>query len=448
VPDRDHGFTIDVERCGGCFTCMRACPTYAIRVKDGQAKLLSSLCIDCGNCLSACPPGAIQATTRSFAELDKFEYKVAVPSPVLYSQFPVGVSPAQICAGLKAVGFDAVWDFTAELALVNRAIADYVEKWDGPFPLLSVSCPVIVRLVQVLYPSMVDQLIPIQPPREIAGRELKRRYSQELGIAPEEIAAIYITPCQAKTISILAPAEGAKSNLEGALGISDLYNDILAFARIADKEHAPGESEQGIRCAEMFRWSTSQGQAHVLGGHRYMLVTGLSNVMQVFDDIEKGKLRNIEYLECDACWGGCIGGNLTVNNIYVTLTNIHRLKAEFPDTDPEIEAEVERRYPNEDFSLKGHVLPRATEEEAGDLKKRVERMKVEEALIKALPGLNCGLCGDPTCKTFAKDVAAGRAQREECIFFSDERLQQLRDAYMTKRDCSDPSRDREGADSS
>lgn len=434
MPKPRHSFRIDEERCAGCLTCMRACSTHAIRVKDGKAKLLPRLCIDCGCCLSVCPTGAIRPTTRSFAEIDKFKYKVAVPSPVLFGQFPPGVSPAHVVAGLKKLGFDAVWDFTAELALVNRAIADYVESWDGPFPLMSISCPVIVRLVQVMYPSMVDQLIRIQPPREIAGRELKRKYSQELGISPEHIAAIYITACQAKTISILAPAEGAKSNLEGALGISDLYNDLLAYAQTADRENAADSPEQGIRSGEMFRWSTSQGQARVLGGHRYMSVTGLSNVIQVFDDIENGKLCNIEYLECDACWGGCIGGNLTVNNIYVTLSKIHRLMADTPDGDAELLAEVQRRYPDEDFALKGRILPRATEESAGGLKERVKRMKAEETLIQALPGLNCGLCGDPTCETFAKDVAAGNALRDECIFFSDERLRQLRDAYLNKQD--------------
>jgi len=56
---------------------------------------------------------------------------------------------------------------------------------------------------------------------------VKRKYSRELGLRPEEIAAIYITPCQAKSISILQPAEDAKSFLDGAVGISEIYNDIL-----------------------------------------------------------------------------------------------------------------------------------------------------------------------------------------------------------------------------
>ena len=411
---------------------MRVCPTQAIRVREGKARLIPELCIDCGSCLRACPSGAIQATTRSFAEIHNFKYKVAVASPVLFGQFPQAVSPAHIVAGLRGLGFDAVWDFTVELALVNRAVLDYVDGWKGSYPLISVSCPVIVRLVQVLYPAMIDQLIHIQPPRELAGRELKRKYSEELGINPDEIAAIYITPCQAKTISILRPAEGVKSNLDGALGISDVYNDILTLTQSLEKEKAEAFAHDFAGIAEMLRWAKSQGQRRTLRGHRYMSVTGLANVIQVFDDIEKGKLRNIEYLECDACWGGCVRGNLTVDNIYVSLSKINRLLAGLPNRDPALEAEVKRRYPHEDFSLKGQVRPRLMENNADSLKDRVKRIKAEETVFKTLPGLNCGLCGAPTCKTFARDVASGSARANQCIFHSKDRLEQLRNLYLRK----------------
>lgn len=428
-----HGFRIDPDTCQGRLACMRACPTEAIRVKDGKATLRPELCIDCGSCLRLCPSGAIRATTVPFAEFDQFKYRVAVPSPVLFGQFPVGISPAHIAAGLRSIGFDAVWDFAAELALVNRAIADYVGKWDGPHPLLSVSCPVIVRLVQVLYPNMIEQLVGVQVPRELAGRALKHRYSEELGIGQDEIAAIYITPCQAKTISILAPAEEAKSYLDGAIGISDVYNDILAFGGAGEKKRTTVAPKDPVGSAEVFRWSTSQSQAHALRRHRYMSVTGLTNVIEVFDDIEKGKLRNIEYLECHACWGGCVGGNLTVDNSYVTLSKIHQLLSELPGNDPNLNAEVERRYPHEDFSLKGVLRPRDSEKEAPSLKERVKRVQSEEALIKALPGLDCGLCGTPSCQAFAKDVAAGRASQEDCVLVSNKRLEQLRKTYAKDR---------------
>ncbi len=430
MPEQTHGFTIDERKCEGRLACMRACPTQAIRVRNGKAGLLPELCIDCGLCLTLCPSGAIQATTRSFAEMGEYKYKVAVPSPVLFGQFPPAILPSHIVTGLLGLGFDAVWDFTVELALVNRAIVEYVENWKGPFPLLSVSCPVVVRLVQVLYPSMIDQLIRIQVPRELAGRELKRKYSQELGLHPDEIAAIYITACQAKTISILKPAEEAKSNLEGALGISDVYNDILALTRTLDIEETGAAGNHTTGSAEILRWSKTGAQERALSGHRYMSVTGVSNVIQVFDDIEKGKLRNIEYLECDACWGGCIGGNLTVDNIYVTLSKLQRLLSALPESNPELEAEIERRYRRADLSLKGRLMPRTAEKSVGGLKERVKRIRVEEAVTKALPGLDCGLCGAPTCRTFAKDVAGGSARQEECVLCSNERLEQLRKTYL------------------
>jgi NAD-dependent dihydropyrimidine dehydrogenase PreA subunit len=251
MSDLTHGFRIDPARCRGRLACMRACPTEAIRVKEGKAALRPELCIDCGSCLRACPSGAIQATTGAFAEFDKFKYRVAVPSPVLFGQFPVGLSPARIVAGLQSIGFDAVWDFAPELALVNRAIADYVEKWHGPHPLVSVSCPVVVRLVQVSYPNMLEQLVRIQPPRELAGRALKEKYSKQLGVDRGEVAAIYITPCQAKTISILAPAEGAKSYLDGAIGISDVYNGVLAFEGAGARRKTPALAKDPIRSAEV-----------------------------------------------------------------------------------------------------------------------------------------------------------------------------------------------------
>jgi Na+-translocating ferredoxin:NAD+ oxidoreductase RNF subunit RnfB len=434
MPERTHGFWIDETRCHGRGACMRSCPTQAIRVRDGKAALMPELCIDCGTCLPACPSGAIQATTTAFAEFDRFKYRVAVPTPVLFGQFPVGISPAHVAAGLRGAGLDAVWDFAPELALTNRAIADYVRQWRGPFPLVSVSCPVIVRLVQVLYPNMIEQLIRIQPPRELAGRTLKRKYAAQFGIAPDEVAAIYITPCQAKTISIHEPAERAESSLNGAIGICDVYNAILAFERGTDKDPTLAAVANPARSVEALRWATSQAQGSVLRGHRYMSVTGLSNVIQVFDDVEKGKLRNIEYLECHACWGGCGSGNLTVDNSYVTLSKIHGLLSQLPEHDAELEAEVERRYPTEDFSLKGELRPRAAGNDIADLKERVRRIKIEEKFGAALPGLNCGLCGAPTCKTFARDVAAGRASQQDCVFISDERMKRLRALYSPRKD--------------
>ena len=102
--------------------------------------------------------------------------------------------------------------------------------------------------MQVSYPRMLEQVIRVRPPREVAGREVKRRYAQELGLDPGQIAAIYVTPCQARTVSILQPAEGGSSYLDGAIGIPQLYNRVLE-RRARARRTSRRTPTPGTRCA-------------------------------------------------------------------------------------------------------------------------------------------------------------------------------------------------------
>jgi Na+-translocating ferredoxin:NAD+ oxidoreductase RNF subunit RnfB len=422
-----HGFRINPDKCDGRMSCMRACPTHAIRVKNGKARLISELCIDCGSCLGVCELGAISATTIKFAELNGYKFKVAVASPALFTQFGLRDTPADVGGALLELGFDAVWEYAIDIALVDRAIMDFVKKWPGPFPLISSSCPVVVRLIQVAYPSMVDHVIPLEAPREIAARELKQRYSREMGLNPEEIAAIYITPCQAKAISILQPAEEAKSNLDGAVAISEIYNGLLTRMR---KAVGPGDAPKDLVTAgELLHWGAPEGEIPALSREHYLPLTGLTDIMKVFNDIEKGRIRNIEFLDCHACQGGCLGGNLTVENLYEARSKNLHLMASMPKPGPEFEKEVDRRYAMEDFSLRGSLKPRQTEGEALDLRERVMRRKRAEEVLRTLPLLNCGLCGAPKCKNHAEDVAASRADLLDCVFMSPDRIKTLGKHY-------------------
>jgi hypothetical protein len=274
---------------------------------------------------------------------------------------------------------------------------------------------------------MVAQLINVESPREIAGRELKLKYSKERGLAPEEIAAIYITPCQAKSISILQPAEEVKSYLDGSVGISEIYNDILFKLR---KDTALGESSRGAMASgKLMHWGAPEGEYPKLSREHYLPLTGLTDIIKVFNDIEKGKIRNIEFLECHACLGGCIGGNLTVENLYVARSKNLHLIANRPKPGRKFEKEVNRRYAIEDFSLRGSVKPRQIEGKVVDLRERVARRKRTEELLKGLPLLNCGLCGAPTCKSHAEDVAALRADISDCVFLFRDRIDHLRKLY-------------------
>jgi len=50
---------VDAEKCTGCETCLESCPSEAIVMEDGVAKVNDD-CVDCGSCVDECPVEAIE----------------------------------------------------------------------------------------------------------------------------------------------------------------------------------------------------------------------------------------------------------------------------------------------------------------------------------------------------------------------------------------------------
>ena len=42
-----HSVRLDEDLCKGCINCIKRCPTQAIRVQDGKARINKKFCIDC-----------------------------------------------------------------------------------------------------------------------------------------------------------------------------------------------------------------------------------------------------------------------------------------------------------------------------------------------------------------------------------------------------------------
>ena len=84
---KQHSVRLDSDKCKGCTTCLKRCPTEAIRIRNGKAFINPDRCIDCGECIKLCPYQAKQATHDDITALEGFKYKVALPAPSLYGQF-------------------------------------------------------------------------------------------------------------------------------------------------------------------------------------------------------------------------------------------------------------------------------------------------------------------------------------------------------------------------
>ncbi|MGB3862429.1 MAG: [Fe-Fe] hydrogenase large subunit C-terminal domain-containing protein [Candidatus Aminicenantaceae bacterium] len=412
-----HSIKIDTEKCDGRMKCMRICPTQAIRVRNGKAKIIEEKCIDCGECITACPNDAIIPQTDPFGELAKFKHTVALPSPGLQAQFGKEILPKRIIESLKKLGFDDAFDLSLTCGEISFAIQEYLREYTGPRPLISIACPTVVRLVQVKYPALIDQLIPIDLPREVAARELKKKKSKKLGLKENEIGIFYLTPCPAKMISIKQPAEKGRSYLDGAISISDIYGPLLSALENVKKETYRKDLED--ICILGMGWAMVGGICRTLRLKNALAVSGLGEIIKVFDDIETGKLRNIDFIEAYSCPQGCVGGSLTVENIYTShnkiLKLIETLEYEQIKACPDIR-EVRKLYKQNYFFINGKFEPRPIKPLDKNLAKAIKKRKKKEDIYESLPKIDCGVCGAPTCLTFAEDVVRGEAKQTDCIF--------------------------------
>ncbi len=53
-------YWIDEEECLGCGSCVNACPSKAMDLVGGRAKIFNDKCTDCGTCFDECNQGAVQ----------------------------------------------------------------------------------------------------------------------------------------------------------------------------------------------------------------------------------------------------------------------------------------------------------------------------------------------------------------------------------------------------
>ena len=407
---------IDADRCNGCIVCMKACPTKAIRIREGLARI-EGVCINCCECMRTCPRNAISASGFQDEDLCGGDRVVVSPSTVIYSQFGPDCLPNDILLALRKMGFGYVHDqsYTSELFnfAVELYIKDHRKKGDTHFPLISPACPVVVNLIAYRFPSLLKHLPPLATPREIVTREAKKRISTKYGYKPEEVRVLNITPCPAMTEFIKESVYRKYAHADKAVGINRIYEDIHKNLREIEDDRVFHHSS-GIGLS----WGMSGGE--IAGLDRNCLaVSGLDETIQYLEKIEMGLLNDLDYVECRICREGCIGGPFTVADKYRAKHLLQKFAKMFGT-----EKRIKKKYVV-DLYKKGWFF---TEKDrslyvSGDsersIAENIERLNRVKRIVEALPRKECGMCGCPDCETFAGDVIDGKCNLRDCIFLRD-----------------------------
>ena len=284
-------------------------------------------------------------------------------------------------------------------------------------PVISSACPVVGRLLSLRYPLLADKLLTLLPPMELAAKEAKEQaLKKHPELTEDDICTVFISPCPAKVSYVKNKTGENKSYVDYVVSMSDVYFELLNVMK-------PEIGEAPVSKTGMIGlgWASTGGEATAIFNEKYLAADGIENVVRVLEEIDNGSFPELEFVELNACPGGCVGGVMTVVNPYIAKARISNLRRYLPvsgnhapdgdDVPDEVREKLEFEY-----------IPVTLGNGFGDA---IKIMQERERLKKMLPGIDCGSCGSPTCAAFAQDVANGVSDISECIVFMREELEKL-----------------------
>lgn len=417
-----HSVILKEESCNGCTHCIKRCPTEAIRVRNRKASIFGERCIDCGECISVCPYHAQKAVTDDLEDIKKYKYKIAIVPPVVHGQLDTGYSIGKVLKAVEMLGFDRAYDISPYCDVVSAIIKYYIDNNLVPKPAISSDCPAIVRLIQLRYPDFLPNIIPIDSPMEVAARLIKTRVVKEKNFRPGDVGMFFLTPCPAKVTSIRVPLGIGISYTDGAVSVRKVFASLCRnLKELQNVEDVEGYEYSGRGIG----WGRVGGQSYSIDSKHYLAVDGIENVIKIFDELELGKLEDVDFLEAYGCLGGCVGGPLLVENSFIAKRRIRYLSENIASPPLMSEEKVKEMLDTGILKWTEEIKPKKLISFGHDIKEAIKKMEKTEEILKDLPNIDCGSCGAPTCRAMAEDIVNGRARLEDCIFKLRERVKKI-----------------------
>ncbi len=413
-----HALTIQEDVCIGCSHCIKACPTEALRVKGGKARLIAERCVDCGECMRVCPVNAIEVKGDDFSSIFNYPHSIALVPSVFIGQFPRNIATRKIYSGILEEGFAHVYEVEHGASLLIGIINRYLEMKPEIRPVISSFCPAIVRLIQVRFPSLVNNILPYKAPLDLSASFFRKKLEDQ-GVPPGEIGVYYITPCAAKIAAIKSPVGEESSPIEGVINLKTLYNKVYSVIRKEEKGYCIVPEKEQLLPEEMV-WTLTGGEARHIRG-RCLSIDGMANAIEFLEKLENDTLGNFDFIEMRACDESCAGGILSTTNRFLVSERLRsRVEQYYSDekTGKIFDNKSITKYSDYIISNAsiGAIEPRSIMKLDEDMVIAMKKMQKIQKIKSYLPGIDCGACGSPSCKSLAEDVVQRRAHTSDCVF--------------------------------
>ncbi|MHB2153804.1 [Fe-Fe] hydrogenase large subunit C-terminal domain-containing protein [Calditrichota bacterium GD2] len=404
------------ERCRVCYTCVRDCPAKAIRIRNGQAEVITERCIGCGNCVKVCRQQAKQVYNSIPETLKLLESKkntAAILAPSFPGEF-VDYDPEQVVSMVRALGFKYVNEVAFGADLVAAQYRQLI-KQNGQKSYIATTCPALVTYVKKYHPALVPYLAPIVSPMVATARALRKKYGPDLTI-------VFIGPCFAKKAE--AQWEETGHDIDGVLTFAELRR-LFELKKINDQNLPPSDFDPPYPDLGMIfpvtrgLVQTSRLSDDIIAGE-VIATDGKMNFVHAIKEYEKGELQT-RLLEVLCCTGCIMGPGFSQENPYfLRRTAVSKYASNRLQINRQRMSEAEwQEYSSLNLSISFEPEnlddPLPTREEIESVLRRMGKEKPEDEL-------DCGACGYETCREHAVAILKGLAESEMCLPYTIDRL--------------------------
>ena len=292
--------------------CQKACGVNAITSdKYGRAFIDNDKCVSCGMCMVNCPFGAISDKSQIFQlarALSEGEKVVAEIAPAFVGQFGDNITPRNIKAALRELGFSEVYEVAlgADIGAIAEA-HHYVEKVvTGELPFLLTSCcPSWAVLAKKYFPDVIDEISQELTPMVATARTIKQEHPNA--------KVVFIGPCASKKLE--ASRRSVRSDVDFVVTFEELQAmfdakgiDLTKYEAESSFHDATGAG-RGYGCAggvaEAIEKCINAYYPDVQVNIEH--AEGLSECKKILALAKAGRMNGC-LIEGMGCPGGCIAG--------------------------------------------------------------------------------------------------------------------------------------------
>jgi iron only hydrogenase large subunit-like protein len=335
---------------------------------------------------------------------------------------------------LKLFGFDDVFEVAAAAEMISEKTRELLKTEKqravslnghiANLPLISSACPSVVRLIRVRFPDLIPNISPLVSPMELAAHIAVTAAIKKTGLPRSDIGVFFITPCPAKVTAVYAPIGRTDTDIDGVIAIKDMYPLLLPHLKTAaqnytddlydttDLSYNPSAGRIGVS------WGREGGESAGILIDKYLSADGIGNVIKVLEELEDDKLHNIDFIELNACPGGCVGGVLAVENPHIAKVKMNVLRKYLPISGAHLMG-----FEPPDMFITEEIDYIPAFNLGGTVSENMSIMKKALAIRAKLPGLDCGCCGAPSCRAHSEDIARGMGTEKQCIHILKDYLQ-------------------------